>query len=95
MSIYLLFIFCLLSSYDDDDDDDIISSFLYFRQKIGSGHSEGLLIQSMPNGIAIEFERSPTMERMKLVLSEIFLINAQVILIFSICLISLMCKDIL
>lgn len=51
-----------------------------YRQKIGSGHAEGLLIQSMPNGIAIEFERSPTMERMKLVLSEIFLINAQVLI---------------
>ncbi|XP_026287192.1 integrator complex subunit 2 [Frankliniella occidentalis] len=48
------------------------------RHKIGSGHSDGLLVQSMPNGIAIEFERSPTMERMKLVLSEIFLINAQI-----------------
>lgn len=53
--------------------------FFSYRQKIGSGHAEGLLIQSMPNGIAIEFERSPTMERMKLVLSEIFLINAQVL----------------
>ncbi|CAB0002154.1 unnamed protein product [Nesidiocoris tenuis] len=48
------------------------------RQKAGSAHSDGLLVQSVQNGLAMEFERSDPTRRLRLVLSEILFISSQV-----------------
>ncbi|CAH1402206.1 unnamed protein product [Nezara viridula] len=48
------------------------------RQKGGSVQSDGLLVQSIQNGLAMEFERSDPTRRLRLVLSEILYIASQV-----------------
>ncbi|KAF6206701.1 hypothetical protein GE061_017937 [Apolygus lucorum] len=48
------------------------------RQKAGSAHSDGLLVQSVQNGLAMEFERSDPTRRLRLVLSEILFISSQI-----------------
>ena len=55
--------------------------FYLFRQKHGT-QSEGILIHSVQNGIALEFERSDSTRRLRLVLSEILGIAAQVIILY-------------
>lgn len=47
------------------------------RQKLGSSQSESILIQSLQNGIALEFERSDSTRRLRLVLSELLFISSQ------------------
>lgn len=51
---------------------------IFFRQKLGSSQSESILIQSLQNGIALEFERSDSTRRLRLVLSELLFISSQV-----------------
>nr|CAD7400477.1 unnamed protein product [Timema poppensis] len=48
------------------------------RQKIGVASSDSILIQSLQNGSALEFERSDSTRRLRLVLSEILAITSQV-----------------
>lgn len=47
------------------------------RQKLGSAHTDSILVQSLPNGLALEFERSDSTRRLHLVLSELLFISAQ------------------
>lgn len=51
---------------------------IFFRQKLGNSQSESILIQSLQNGIALEFERSDSTRRLRLVLSELLFISSQV-----------------
>jgi len=51
---------------------------LFYRQKQGTTHGDSILIQGLPNGLALEFERSDATRRLRLVLSEILFINSQV-----------------
>ncbi|PNF24457.1 Integrator complex subunit 2 [Cryptotermes secundus] len=48
------------------------------RQKLGSSQSESILIQSLQNGLALEFERSDSTRRLRLVLSELLFISSQI-----------------
>ncbi|RZF41357.1 hypothetical protein LSTR_LSTR000071 [Laodelphax striatellus] len=48
------------------------------RQKFGSAHTDSFLIQSLQNGLALEFERSDSTRRLRLVLSELLFVQAQV-----------------
>ncbi|KAK9504230.1 hypothetical protein O3M35_010608 [Rhynocoris fuscipes] len=48
------------------------------RQKGGTTQSDGLLVQSIHNGLAMEFERSDPTRRLRLVLSEILFISSQI-----------------
>nr|CAG4651591.1 EOG090X0154 [Triops cancriformis] len=48
------------------------------RQKIGSQAEDSVLIQSLPQGIALEFERSDATRRLRLLLSELLFLMAQV-----------------
>lgn len=48
------------------------------RQKGGSTQSDGLLVQSLQNGLTMEFERSEPTRRLRLVLSEILFISSQI-----------------
>ncbi|XP_075220865.1 integrator complex subunit 2 isoform X2 [Lycorma delicatula] len=48
------------------------------RQKIGSAHSDSILVQSLQNGLTLEFERSDSTRRLRLVLSELLFISSQV-----------------
>lgn len=50
---------------------------IFFRQK-QENQSEGILIHSVQNGLALEFERSDSTRRLRLVLSEILGIASQV-----------------
>ncbi|XP_017787146.1 PREDICTED: integrator complex subunit 2 [Nicrophorus vespilloides] len=47
------------------------------RQKVGGNHSESALIGSLPNGLALEYERSDMTRRLRLVLSELLFIQSQ------------------
>lgn len=49
----------------------------HFRQKSGSQCTESFLIQSVNNGIASDFEQSDSTRRVRLVLSEILQMQAQ------------------
>lgn len=48
------------------------------RQKLGSSQTESILIQSLQNGLALEFERSDSTRRLRLVLSELLFISSQI-----------------
>lgn len=48
------------------------------RQKLGSSQSDSILIQSLQNGLALEFERSDSTRRLRLVLSELLFISSQI-----------------
>lgn len=52
--------------------------YLFYRQKIGSTQSDSVLAQSLPSGLALEFERSESTRRIRLVLSELLFIASQV-----------------
>lgn len=51
---------------------------LVFRQKMGSQPEDSILIQSLQNGHAIEFERSDATRRLRLFLSELLALMSQV-----------------
>ncbi|KAG8239355.1 hypothetical protein J437_LFUL018609, partial [Ladona fulva] len=48
------------------------------RQKIGTTQQDSLLVQSLQSSMALEFERSDSTRRLRLVLSEILFIQSQV-----------------
>ncbi|KRT81668.1 hypothetical protein AMK59_6056 [Oryctes borbonicus] len=48
------------------------------RQKAGSNLTESVLIGSLPNGLALEYERSDMTRRLRLVLSELLFIQSQI-----------------
>ncbi|XP_015518272.1 integrator complex subunit 2 isoform X1 [Neodiprion virginianus] len=48
------------------------------RQKLGSVQSDSILAQSLQSGLALEFERSDSTRRLRLVLSEILFIASQI-----------------
>ena len=50
----------------------------FYRQKVGSAQSDSLLVQTIQNGLAMEFERSDPTRRLRLVLSDILFIASQV-----------------
>ena len=45
--------------------------YLLFRQKLGNQAEDSVLIQSLQNGHAIEFERSDATRKLRLFLSEL------------------------
>ncbi|KAK7794932.1 hypothetical protein R5R35_005903 [Gryllus longicercus] len=47
------------------------------RQKLGSSHTDSILLQSAPSSLALEFERSDSTRRLQLVLSELLFISSQ------------------
>lgn len=47
------------------------------RQKVGSSQTDSVLIHNLPNGLALEFERSDCTRRLRLVLSELLFIQSQ------------------
>lgn len=50
-----------------------------FRQKLGGGNqNESVLVQNLANGLALEFECSDPTRRLRLLLSELLLVMAQV-----------------
>ncbi|KAG0711639.1 Integrator complex subunit 2 [Chionoecetes opilio] len=50
-----------------------------FRQKLGGGNqSESVLVQNLANGLALEFECSDPTRRLRLLLSELLLVMAQI-----------------
>lgn len=49
------------------------------RQKIGSSQKDSVLIENLSNGLALEFERSDSPRRLRLVLSELLFIQSQII----------------
>jgi integrator complex subunit 2 len=53
-------------------------NLIFSRQKLGSSQSDSILIQSLQNGLALEFERSDSTRRLRLVLSELLFISSQV-----------------
>lgn len=48
------------------------------RQKLGNQMEDSVLIQSLQNGLALEFERSDATRRLRLILSELLSLMAQV-----------------
>lgn len=48
------------------------------RQKIGTTQNDSILIGSLPNGLALEYERSDMTRRLRLVLSELLFIQSQI-----------------
>lgn len=50
-----------------------------FRQKLGSTQADSVLIHSLQNPLSLEFERSDSTRRLRLVLSEILYISSQVL----------------
>uniref|UniRef100_T1IXD4 Uncharacterized protein n=1 Tax=Strigamia maritima TaxID=126957 RepID=T1IXD4_STRMM len=48
------------------------------RQKIGSHQNESILVQSLQDGLALEFERSDAARRLRLLLSQLLYIMAQI-----------------
>lgn len=48
------------------------------RQKIGSNLNDSVLIGNLPNGLALEYERSDMTRRLRLVLSELLFIQSQI-----------------
>ena len=56
-----------------------LNDVLNFRQKLGGGNqSESVLVQNLANGLALEFECSDPTRRLRLLLSELLLVMAQV-----------------
>lgn len=52
--------------------------YIAFRQKLGSTQADSVLIHSLQNPLSLEFERSDSTRRLRLVLSEILFISSQV-----------------
>jgi len=50
----------------------------YFRAKLGGSQTESPIIASLPQGIALEFERSDAARKLRLMLSELLFIMYQV-----------------
>jgi integrator complex subunit 2 len=48
------------------------------RQKMGSTQADSILVHSLQNPLSLEFERSDSTRRLRLVLSEILYISSQV-----------------
>lgn len=48
------------------------------RQKSGTVQSDSILISNLPNGLALEYERSDMTRRLRLVLSELLFIQSQI-----------------
>jgi integrator complex subunit 2 len=48
------------------------------RQKLGNREQDSILIQNLPNGVAVEFERTEVTRRLRLILSEVLFIMSQV-----------------
>lgn len=55
----------------------VFTNLFIFRQKNGSQNAESFLIQSIVNGIANDFEQSDSARRVRLVLSELLQMQAQ------------------
>lgn len=51
---------------------------LQLRQKSGSSQNESVLISNLPDGLALEYERSDMTRRLRLVLSELLFIQSQI-----------------
>ena len=51
---------------------------LKFRSKIGGSSSESVLISQLENGLVLEFERSDAARKLRLLLSELLFVVAQV-----------------
>ena len=56
----------------------INKSLIYNRQKHGNTQNDSVLAQSLQGGLALEFERSESARRIRLVLSEILYISSQI-----------------
>jgi len=52
--------------------------FFYFRAKLGGSQTDSPIIASLPQGIALEFERSDAARKLRLMLSELLFIMYQV-----------------
>jgi hypothetical protein len=52
--------------------------FFVGRQKLGNREQDSILIQNLPNGVAVEFERTEVTRRLRLILSEVLFIMSQV-----------------
>ena len=48
------------------------------RAKAGSNQSESVLIMQLPNGLALEFERSDAARRIRLILSQLLFVVSEV-----------------
>lgn len=48
------------------------------RQKIGTTQNESVLISNLPDGLALEYERSDMTRRLRLVLSELLFVQSQI-----------------
>jgi len=55
-----------------------IRIYFFLRQKLGSVQRDSVLAQSLQSGLALEFERSESIRRIRLVLSEILFIASQI-----------------
>ncbi len=56
----------------------IFNQNLYHSQKLGNQTEDSVLIQSLSNSYALEFERSDPTRRLRLFLSELLTLMAQV-----------------
>ena len=52
------------------------------RAKAGSNQSESILIMQLPNGLALEFERSDAARRIRLILSQLLFVVSEVRILF-------------
>jgi len=60
----------------------------FFRAKLGVNQTESPIIASLPQGIALEFERSDAARKLRLMLSELLFIMYQVFGNMALCSIS-------
>ena len=72
MKTFILYLLVFLHTHS-------FSGILNFRQKLGGGNqNESVLVQNLANGLALEFECSDPTRRLRLLLSELLLVMAQV-----------------
>lgn len=55
----------------------LVKLLFFFRQKQGSSVTDSVLVQ-VPNGLSLEFERTDSTRRLRLVLYEVLMIQSQV-----------------
>lgn len=55
----------------------LLNCCFLFRQKQGSSVTDSVLVQ-VPNGLSLEFERTDSTRRLRLVLYEVLMIQSQV-----------------